>query len=245
MYSCVVSDIAGRLRDVRAQIEQALARSERPPSSVRLIAVSKTKSADDIRAAYEAGQRDFGENYVKELETKVEALSDLTDLRFHLIGHLQRNKAKLAARLADTIHTVDSVRLVEELGKRVLEPHRATSTPTPSMGGEQRLAVLVEVNVGGEAQKSGCAPEDLDAILDAIETSPGLRLTGLMTVPPFTEDPADARPYFDTLAKLRNEHGGAERLPELSMGMSHDMEQAIFAGATMVRVGRAIFGERH
>jgi len=209
---------------------------------VRLIAVSKTKSADDIRDAYDAGQRDFGENYVKELETKVEALSDLTDLRFHLIGHLQRNKAKLAARLAGTIHTVDSVRLVEELGKRVQTPRN--STPPPSVSGEPRLAVLVEVNVGGEAQKSGCAPEDLAAILDAIETSPGLRLTGLMTVPPYTEDPAGARPFFEALAKLRNEHGGAERLPELSMGMSHDMEQAIFAGATMVRVGRAIFGER-
>ena len=122
--------------------------------------------------------------------------------------------------------------LARELAKRIAKEQRP------------RLSVLVEVNVGGEAQKSGCAPEDLDAILDAIETSPGLRLTGLMTVPPFTEDPADARPYFDTLAKLRNEHGGAERLPELSMGMSHDMEHAIFAGATMVRVGRAIFGER-
>ncbi len=236
-----MSDIAGRLNDVRAQIEQALARSERPAGSVRLIAVSKTKSAGDIRAAYEAGQRDFGENYVKELETKVEALSDLTDLRFHLIGHLQRNKAKLAARLAGTIHTVDSVRLVEELGKRL---PRNASLPPPSVSGEPRLAILVEVNLGGEAQKSGCAPGDLAAILDAIETSPGLRLSGLMTVPPYTEDPAGARPFFDALAKLRSEHGGAERLPELSMGMSHDMEQAIFAGATMVRVGRAIFGER-
>jgi pyridoxal phosphate enzyme (YggS family) len=242
MYSCAVSDIAGRLRDVRAQIEQALARSERPAGSVRLIAVSKTKSADDIRSAYEAGQRDFGENYVKELETKVEALSNLTDLRFHLIGHLQRNKAKVAARLASTIHTVDSVRLVEELGKRVQRPGSATLTPPPSA---KRLAVLVEVNVGGEAQKSGCVPEDLEATLNAIETSPGLRLIGLMTVPPYTEDPEGARPFFDTLARLRDEHGGAERLPELSMGMSHDMEQAILAGATMVRVGRAIFGERH
>lgn len=224
-----MSDIGGRLRDVRDQIEHALARCERPAGAVRLIAVSKTKSADDIRAAYDAGQRDFGENYVKELETKFEALSDLPDLRFHLIGHLQRNKAKLAARLASTIHTVDSVRLAEELGKRVREP---------------RLDVLVEVNVGGEEQKSGCAPEDLGAILDAIATSPGLRLIGLMTVPPYTEDPAGARPFFDTLARLRDEHGGAERLPELSMGMSHDMEHAIFAGATMVRVGRAIFGER-
>jgi hypothetical protein len=239
-----VSDIADRLRDVRAQIEQALARCERPPGSVRLIAVSKTKSADDIRAAYEAGQRDFGENYVKELETKVALLSDLPELRFHLIGHLQRNKAKLASRLASTIHTVDSVKLVEGLGNRVQEPRMATLTPLPPVTGEQRLAVLVEVNVGGEEQKSGCAPQDLDAVLDAVETSPGLRLTGLMTVPPYTEDPAGARPFFDALARLRDEHGGAERLPDLSMGMSHDMEHAILAGATMVRVGRAIFGER-
>ena len=239
-----MSDIADRLRDVRAQIEQVLARCERPAGSVRLIAVSKTKSADDIRAAYEAGQRDFGENYVKELETKVAALSDLPELRFHLIGHLQRNKAKVASRLASTIHSVDSVKLVEELGKRVQEPRKSMLAPPPPVTGEQRLAVLVEVNVGGEGQKSGCAPQDLAAVLDAIETSPGLRLTGLMTVPPYTEDPAGARPFFDSLARLRDENGGAERLPELSMGMSHDMEHAIVAGATMVRVGRAIFGER-
>jgi pyridoxal phosphate enzyme (YggS family) len=211
---------------------------------VRLIAVSKTKSAEEIREAYEAGQRDFGENYVKELELKAESLTDLHELRFHLIGHLQRNKAKVATRLANTIHTVDSVRLAEELGKRAAEPRRVPGSIPPSSKRADPLAVLVEVNVGGEAQKSGCAPDDVDAVLSAIEASSALRLAGLMTVPPFTEDAALARPFFDRLSQLRDAHGGAARLPELSMGMSHDVEQAIFAGATMVRVGRAIFGAR-
>ena len=212
--------------------------------SVRLIAVSKTKSSAAIREAYEAGQRDFGENYVKELELKAEELTDLPELRFHLIGHLQRNKAKVAARLATTIHTVDSVRLAEELGKRAAEPRRVPGSVPPSSKRPDPLSVLVEVNVGGEAQKSGCAPEDLPAVLKAIEECPSLILSGLMTVPPFTEDSSGARPYFDRLRELRDAHGGAARLADLSMGMSHDVEQAIFAGSTMVRVGRAIFGER-
>ncbi|HEX4339391.1 MAG TPA: YggS family pyridoxal phosphate-dependent enzyme [Polyangiaceae bacterium] len=239
-----MSGIAARLRDVRAKIERTLVECGRPPDSVRLIAVSKTKSAADIREAYEAGQRDFGENYVKELELKAEELTDLPELRFHLIGHLQRNKAKIASRLVSAIHTIDSLRLAEELGKRAAEPRPVRGSIPPSSKRAEPLSVLVEVNVGGEAQKSGCAPDDLGAVLDAIEALSALRLVGLMTVPPYTESAAGARPFFDALGKLRDEHGGAARLPELSMGMSHDVEQAIHAGATMVRVGRAIFGER-
>jgi pyridoxal phosphate enzyme (YggS family) len=234
--------IAERLRAVRAQIDTAVARTGRAPGSVRLIAVSKTKPAGDVREAYAAGQRDFGENYVQEMLAKATELADLPELRFHLIGHLQRNKVKQALRAASAIHTVDSVRLAEELGRRAAE----TPFIRPELWshGTPRLGVLVEVNVGGEGQKSGCEPGDLGAVLDAVETSKALRLVGLMTVPPFTEDPAGARPYFDSLVRLRDEHGGVPRLLELSMGMSHDVEHAILAGATMVRVGRAIFGER-
>jgi pyridoxal phosphate enzyme (YggS family) len=239
-----VNAIAERLEQVRTEIRRAVAQSGRPLESVRLVAVSKTKTAEAIRAAYDAGQRDFGENYVQELAAKADALADLRDLRFHFIGHLQRNKAKIAARIASAIHTVDSVRLAEEVGKRAAEAPFARSPASFTSGASDRLAVFVEVNVGGEAQKTGCQPSELGAVLAAIEAAPALRLVGLMTVPPFTEDPEGARPYFDTLAALRNDHGGARRLPELSMGMSHDLSQAIAAGATIVRVGRAIFGDR-
>jgi PLP dependent protein len=238
--------IEDRLHAVRAQIAATAERCGRRAESIRLVAVSKTKPAEDIRAAYAAGQRDFGENYVQEMVAKADALADLPDLRLHFIGHLQRNKAKLAARVASAVHTVDSERLAAELGKRAAETAVAPGrvfTPAGAVA-NGRLAVLVEVNVGGEAQKSGCAPGELGAVLAAIEAEPALRLAGLMTVPPYTDDAAGARPFFDALARLRDAHGGSTRLPELSMGMSHDLEHAIAAGATIVRVGRAIFGER-
>lgn len=225
-------EISARLAAVHARIERAARAAGREPSSVRLLAVSKTKPEAAIRAAYAAGQRDFGENYAQELARKAETLADLPDLRWHMIGHLQRNKAKQVVKLVSAIHTVDSVRLAEELGKRAAEAAR------------DRLAVLVEVNVGGEAQKSGCAPAELADVLSAIERAPALLLSGLMTVPPHTDDPAGARPFFDRLVALRDAHGGVARLPELSMGMTHDLEQAIGAGATWVRIGTAIFGER-
>lgn len=224
--------IAARLAEVRARIERAARAAGRDASGVRLLAVSKTKPAQAIREAYAAGQRDFGENYVQELADKAAELADLAELRWHMIGHLQRNKAKVVAKLATAVHTVDSVRLADELGKRAAE------------AGRGRLTVLVEVNVGGEAQKSGCAPDQLEGVLAAIERAPSLALFGLMTVPPHTDDPAGARPVFDQLVALRDAHGGAARLPELSMGMTHDLEQAVAAGATWVRVGTAIFGER-
>jgi hypothetical protein len=223
-----VTEVAQRLWAVRERITRAAQDAGRAPESVRLLAVSKTKPAALIREAYAAGQRDFGENYVQELAGKAEELSDLADLRFHMIGHLQRNKVRLVVQHVVSVHTVDSVRLAEELGKRASDG----------------LAALVEVNVGGEVQKSGCAPAELERVLAAIEAQPALRLRGLMTVPPHTEDPAGARPYFDTLVRLRDQHGGAARLPELSMGMTHDLEHAVAAGATWVRVGTAIFGER-
>jgi PLP dependent protein len=211
----------------------AALKAERAPDSVRLIAVSKLQPAEAVREAYAAGQRDFGENYVQELVQKAEALRDLPELRWHLIGHLQRNKAKQIVELVSLLHTVDSLELARELAKRF------SSAVT-----DRRLPVLVEVSIAGEAQKHGAAPQDLTELCAGIEALPALELRGLMCVPPFTEDPAGARPHFDALARLRELHGGARRLPELSMGMTHDLEQAVAAGATQVRVGTAIFGAR-
>jgi pyridoxal phosphate enzyme (YggS family) len=225
--------IASALSEVRARIAAAARAAGREPSSVRLVAVSKTHPAEAVRQAYAEGQRDFGENYVQELLQKAEELRDLPDLRWHLIGHLQRNKARHVVSLVSLLHTVDSADLALELSKRF-------------EGGVtgRRLPVLVEVSIAGEAQKHGVAPTDLPALLSAIEALPALELRGLMCVPPLTADPVDARPFFQELLRLRDQHGGAQRLPELSMGMTHDMEEAVQAGATLVRVGTAIFGAR-
>lgn len=223
---------------VRERIARAAEEAQRDADSIRLVAVSKTKPAEDVRRAYLAGQRDFGENYVQELIEKAAQLTDLPELRWHLVGHLQRNKVKSALEVVSCVHSVDSTRLVRELGKRaaVLQqdaPERA------------RLSVLVEVNVGGEQQKSGIPSAELGPLLENIEQEPALQLAGLMAVPPHTPDPADAKPFFEELARLRERHGGATRLPELSMGMTHDLEYAVLAGATIVRVGTAIFGSRN
>lgn len=225
--------IAEALSGVRERIVAAASAAGRDPRAVTLVAVSKTHPASAVREAYAAGQRDFGENYVQELLQKAEALQDLPDLRWHLIGHLQRNKAKQVAPLVSLLHTVDSVELSRELDKRL-----AAAAPG------RVLPVLVEVSIAGEEQKHGLAPENLAEVLRGIEALPRLALRGLMCVPPFTEEPAGARPHFERLARLREEHGGAARLPELSMGMTHDLEQAVAAGATLVRVGTAIFGAR-
>jgi len=225
-----VKQVEVGLSQVRERLAQALAAAGRAPGAARLVAVSKFQPSSAIRDAYAAGQRDFGENYVQELEKKAAELSDLSDLRWHMIGHLQRNKARVVAPLATLIHTVDSVELAGELDKR--------ATP------EAKLAVLVEVNVGGEAQKSGCNPGALRDVLAALDAAQHLTLSGLMCVPPHTAEPSGAKPYFDELVRLREQHGGAPRLPELSMGMTADLEYAVAAGATIVRVGTAIFGER-
>ena len=223
--------IADNLGLVAERITRAAERAGRDAGAIRLLAVSKTMSADKIREAYRAGQRDFGENYVQELALKAQALEDLTDVRWHMIGHLQRNKAQKVAELAHSVHSLDSTRLSAELGRRA-----------GALG--RRLGVLIEVNVGGENQKSGATPEELPELLEAVSGEPALQLRGLMTVPPHTEDPAGSLVYFEALRRLRDEHGGELRLPELSMGMTHDLEWAIQAGATIVRVGTAIFGAR-
>jgi pyridoxal phosphate enzyme (YggS family) len=223
--------IAESLAAVRARIDAAAKACGRDPASVALVAVSKTKSPEMIREAYAAGQRAFGENYAQELGDKAAVLADLPDIAWHFIGHLQSNKAKLVARVSRVVHTVHSRDLAAELGKRA-----AAASRTP-------LDVLVEVKLSEEASKHGVAPSELAELLDAIEKDERLRLRGLMTMPP-PDDLAVAKRVFDDLAALRARYGGPARLPELSMGMTHDLEIAIASGATMVRVGTAIFGER-
>jgi pyridoxal phosphate enzyme (YggS family) len=226
--------IAERLARVRDRIARAAKAVGRDPETVRLIAVSKTKPADAIREAYAAGQRDFGENYAQELATKAALLADLADLRWHFIGHLQTNKARFVARAAHFVHTVDGPSLARELGKRAAKEGWGDT--------RERLPVLVEVNVGGEPQKHGSSAADLGDVLASVDAEPSLVLRGLMTMPP--NDLEAARRVFEALSSLRNLHGGKTRLPELSMGMSDDLEVAIASGATLVRVGTAIFGTR-
>lgn len=216
---------------VRARIAAAARRAGRDPSTVALVAVSKTHGPDAVRAAYARGQRDFGENYVQEFTAKAASLADLADLRWHFIGHLQTNKCRDVVGRAATVQSVDSERLVRELGRRASAAGRT-------------VGILIQVNVAREAQKSGCDVAALPALVAAARETPGLALRGLMTVPPACDDPAAARPCFDALRALRDAHGGPSLLPELSMGMTHDMDEAIAAGATVVRVGTAIFGAR-
>jgi pyridoxal phosphate enzyme (YggS family) len=223
--------IAERLHEVRRHIDEAARRAGRDPSQVRLVAVSKLQPPEAIREAYAAGQRLFGENYVQELVAKAADLVDLPDLRWHFIGHLQRNKVK---------HVIDRVRVIESLdSERLLAEVDARAA---AAGVE--LDVLVQVHIGEEETKSGCAPGDLGALLARADASRRVRLRGLMVLPPYELDPDEARPYFEALRGLRDAHGGSARLPELSMGMSHDFEVAIEEGATIVRVGTAIFGPR-
>jgi PLP dependent protein len=224
-------DVATNLARGKLRIATAAARAGRDPSDVRLVAVSKTPPPEAVRAAYAAGQRDFGENYAQELKDKATALADLGDLRWHFIGHLQRNKARMVVPHAAVVETVDSLRLAEELAHQARRLGRT-------------LGCLVQVNVGGEEQKSGCAPEEAAEIASAVEDLEGLVLAGLMTIPPFDLDPEETRPHFHALAALRERLGGAARFPHLSMGMSQDFEAAVEEGATLVRVGTAVFGSR-
>lgn len=230
--------VAARLGEVLERIRRAREASVQAAASVRLIAVSKTHPPEAIRAAYAAGQRDFGENYAQELASKALALADLEGLRWHMIGHLQRNKVSKLLPHLRCLQTLDSAALARELGKR-----RAASAEVSEVA-IAPLEVLVEVAIAGEAQKSGVPTAELGSVLEAVEGESALKLMGLMCVPPASADPEAARPHFDALRRLRDEHGGAGRLPELSMGMSFDLEPAIAAGATLVRVGTAIFGSR-
>ncbi|HET6412450.1 MAG TPA: YggS family pyridoxal phosphate-dependent enzyme [Anaeromyxobacter sp.] len=206
--------IALRLAALRAQI----------PAGVTLVAVSKAQPASAIREAYAAGQREFGENYAQEFRAKADLLSDLEDLRWHFIGALQTNKVKLIAGRVAYVHTVDRPELARELSRRLL-----------ARG--ERARVFVEVNVGGESSKEGCAPDEAVGLSEAVRALPALDLVGLMCIPPAGADP---RPHFRLLRGLRDRLG----LAELSMGMSGDYRQAIEEGATFVRIGTALFGPR-
>ena len=226
----MIDGIQERLAAVRHRIEAAAARSGRPSSAVTLVAVSKTIPAAAIREAVSAGVKILGENRVQEAREKIEALPGAAE--WHLIGHLQTNKAKLAVGLFDCIHSLDSVRLVQEIGRHAEEAGR-------------RLRCLVEVNVGEEAQKSGAAAAEVRPLLEAARRLPQLSVQGLMTIPPFLPDPESVRPFFRRLRDLRDRlESEGWTLPDLSMGMSHDFEVAIEEGATLVRIGTAIFGSR-
>jgi pyridoxal phosphate enzyme (YggS family) len=212
-----------RLAQVEERIQNAAHRAGRKRDEITLIAVTKKFPAEIVREAYELGLRCFGENYVQEFERKHPALADLAGAEFHLIGHLQSNKSRIAGELFQAIETVDS----EKLAKRLDQLNRP-------------LEVMIEVKLSGEESKEGAAPEALGALIAAIRACPNLNLTGLMTMPPWCDDPEVTRPYFRRLTLLAREHG----LPKLSMGMSHDLEAAIEEGSTHVRIGTALFGPR-
>lgn len=215
--------LAENLARVEERIQNACARARRSRSEVTLIAVTKVFPATAVTEAYALGLRDFGENYVQEFEAKAPLIRSLPGARFHLIGHLQSNKSKRAAELFDVIQTVDSVKLARRLD--------AEAKP---------LDVFLEVKLSHEEAKHGAAPETLESLAAEVRRLPNLRLQGLMTMPPWSEDPEVARPYFRQL----REFASLLSLPGLSMGMSHDLETAIEEGATHVRVGTALFGRR-
>ena len=225
------ADIAANLAHVRQLIAASIARAGRDPASIRLVAVTKTFPPEVIRAGYECGLRDFGENRVQEFCEKLPQLN-LPAARFHLIGHLQSNKVHRAMRF-DWIQTVDSERLARRLNE-------AAGTAG------KRVAVLVQVNLGEEAAKSGVPEQEAQPLAALVATLDRLELKGLMTLPPYTDDPEGARPYFRRLRELRDRlrESGLPQLRELSMGMTHDFPIAIEEGATIVRIGTAIFGPR-
>jgi pyridoxal phosphate enzyme (YggS family) len=217
--------IALNIDVVRAKIEAACERAGRSVDNVTLIAVTKTHGVDEIAAAYEAGVRDFGENRVQEARPKIiDAKEHGVNARWHLIGHLQTNKVKAAIESFDILHTIDSERLARSISERATRP----------------IEVLIEVNVAGEAQKSGIRPDAAAKLAEAAGTMPHLQVRGLMTVAPQADDPEDVRPVFRELRALRDSIG----LQALSMGMTDDYEVAVEEGSTLVRVGRALFGAR-
>ena len=230
-------DVSENIARIKDRIAVAAQRAGRAPNEIALMAVTKTFPPELIREAYEAGLRLFGENRVQEFAGKASALRDLRDAEWHMIGHLQTNKAAKAVESFAAVDSVDSLRLAQRL-----------NSSAQQLG--KKLAVLIEINVGGEAAKSGIAPgsRELDELLQGAAELEHLEFRGLMTIPPFTDDPQLARPYFQKLRQLRDDIA-ARRLPGvnmsvLSIGMSHDFEVAIEEGSTCVRLGTAIFGER-
>jgi hypothetical protein len=212
-----------RLKAVRTRIARAAEQAQRDPAGILLLAVTKVFPASVIHEAYAAGLRDFGENYVQEFEGKAQQVASLEGARFHLIGHLQSNKSKKAAELFQVVQTVDNPKLARRLDD-VAHP----------------LEVMLEVKLSEEESKSGAAPEELPELIAAVRSCAHLKLLGLMTMPPWSDDPEAGRPYFRRLRELAEKH----ELTGLSMGMSHDVETAIQEGSTCVRVGTALFGKR-
>jgi pyridoxal phosphate enzyme (YggS family) len=218
-----------KLEEVESRIARAAERSGRRRSDIQLVAVTKKFPASVICDAYTLGLRDFGENYLQEFDSKRVELAGCTGSRYHFIGHLQSNKAKKAAEIFDVIHTVDSARLARRLNDEL-----------ELRSGHPGIQVLIEVKLSTEPAKAGVAPGEVPALVEAIRGCPHLGLLGLMTMPPWSEDAETSRPYFARLREL----GGQNGLEQLSMGMSHDLEVAIEEGATIVRVGTALFGPR-
>jgi hypothetical protein len=220
-----MSELPRRLEALRESVRAACRRAGRPEGSVELLAVSKLQPLEALREAYAAGVRAFGENYAQELRDKSAALADLPGIRWHAIGPLQTNKAKYVARSAHVFHALDRAEVAEELSRR------RTGGP---------LDVYLEVNVGGEASKGGVSAAELPWLVERVRALPGLRLVGLMAMPPLGREPEESRPYFRMLAQL----GRTQGLEGLSMGTTPDYPVAIEEGATVVRVGTALFGER-
>lgn len=225
--------IASNLDDVRARIEAACARSGRDSKEVTLIAVSKTKPLEDLKDAYEAGSRDFGENKVQEIVSKAPEMPE--DARFHMIGHLQRNKVKQVLKHVVMIHSVDSVRLAEQIQEEAAKEGL-------------HVDVLLEVNVAKEESKFGFTPEEVEAAVQVIKDFPNIHICGLMTIAPFVENPEENRPVFQKLYQLavdiKSKNIDNVTMGVLSMGMTGDYEVAVEEGATMIRVGTGIFGAR-
>jgi len=233
--SDLAEDLRARLNGIRKRIATAALRSKRAPDDITLIAISKTHPRETLQAAIDAGISDLGENRVQEAEAKITEIGRQS-ARWHLVGHLQENKARRAIGLFDIIHSLDSISLAQRLD-------RLCATE-----GRDELPVLVQINLGGEESKTGTEPKEVAPLLDAVAECQRLRLIGLMTLPPYFENAEDGRSYFKTLRELRDQFQSDGRFGSgtghLSMGMSHDFEIAIEEGATMIRVGTAIFGER-
>jgi len=229
----MTSSIAENIAGIRRRLNAAAVRAGRDPESIRLMAVSKTVEPDRVRQAIDAGITLLGENYVQEAREKIPVIGH--GVEWHMIGHLQTNKAKYVVTLFDWIHSVDRLELAQELAKRAGQNGRT-------------LNILIEVNVSGEASKSGAEPSGVLELVRQTAALPHLRVRGLMTMPPYSDEPETSRPYFQSLRGLRDEIRAAAiphiAMNELSMGMTDDFEVAVEEGATIVRVGRAIFGER-
>ena len=227
-----------KLDQVESRIAAAAARAGRQRSDILLVAVTKKFPPSAIRDAYAFGLRDFGENYVQEFDAKRAELADCPGARYHFIGHLQSNKTKKAAEIFDVIHTVDSSKIARRLNDEIASPDIPARERADEHPGIQ---VLIEVKLSTEPAKAGAAPGEVPALVEAIRGCPHLRLLGLMAMPPWSDEAERSRPYFARLREL----AGENKLQHLSMGMSHDLEVAIEEGATIVRVGTALFGPRN